>query len=122
MAIEKFEDFVAWQKSQKLAVNIYHNFKELRDFGFRDQICIAAVSVSNNIAEGFERSVKPGSNKEFIRFLLIAKGLCGEAKSMVYFSHKLEYLPESVALSLVEGCMEISKIIRGLMNSLNKLF
>ena len=56
MAIQKFEDMIAWQKAQDLAVEIYAVFQTSKDFGFRDQICMAVVSVSNNIAEGFDRS------------------------------------------------------------------
>jgi four helix bundle protein len=65
MAIQKFEDIIVWQKGQDLAVEIYALFRDSRDFGFRDQICRATVSISNNIAEGFDRS----SNADFKRFL-----------------------------------------------------
>ena len=67
MKIFKFEDLIARRKGQDLAVEIYHAFEHSRDYGFKDQIQRAAVSVSNNIAEDFDR----GSNKEFIRFLYI---------------------------------------------------
>lgn len=76
MKVTSFEDLIAWQKAQDLAVLIYGEFKEIRDFSFKDQICRAAVSVSNNIAEGFERH----TNKDFIRFLFIARGSCSEVK------------------------------------------
>jgi len=65
MAIQRFEDIIAWQKAQDLAVEIYNVFQTSRDFGFRDQICRAVVSISNNIAEGFDRS----SDADFKRFL-----------------------------------------------------
>ena len=71
MPIQKFEDVIAWQKSQDLAVKIYHSFNSLKDFGFKDQICRTAVSISNNIAEGFDRS----SNADFVRFLYISLSL-----------------------------------------------
>jgi len=58
MGISKFEDLIAWQKSQDIAVVIYEKFRDSRDFGFKDQICRAVVSISNNIAEGFERKGK----------------------------------------------------------------
>lgn len=64
MKITKFEDIIAWQKGQNLAAQIYKIFSNNKDFGFRDQICRASVSISNNIAEGFERN----SNKDFSRF------------------------------------------------------
>ena len=56
MVIQKFEDIIAWQKAQDLAVEIYSTFRELNDFAFKDQICRAVVSISNNIAEGFDRA------------------------------------------------------------------
>ena len=74
MKILKFEDLIAWQKGQDLAVSIYKAFEESRDYGFKDQIQRASVSVSNNIAEGFDR----GSQKEFIRFLYISISSCSE--------------------------------------------
>jgi four helix bundle protein len=53
MKIQRFEDIIAWQKSQEFAVAIYRSFSEIKDFGFKDQIQRAAVSISNNVAEGF---------------------------------------------------------------------
>lgn len=72
MGIQKFEDLIAWQKAQDLAVEIYCMFGQHHDFGFRNQICNAAVSISNNIAEGFDRN----SKATFIHFLNIARGSC----------------------------------------------
>lgn len=77
MRISRFEDIIAWQKSREMALKIYIAFKNLNDYGFRDQILRSAVSVMNNIAEGYERK----SNPEFQRFLFIAKGSCGEVRS-----------------------------------------
>ncbi|MBY0424691.1 MAG: four helix bundle protein [Cytophagales bacterium] len=68
MGIQRFGDIIAWQKAQDLAVNIYSLFENLKDYSFKDQICRASVSVSNNIAEGFDRS----SDAEFSRFLYMA--------------------------------------------------
>ena len=76
--IVRFEDLIAWQKAQDLAVKVYGTFEALRDFGFRSQICSAAVSVSNNIAEGFDSR----SKKDFVRFLNISRNSCNEVKSM----------------------------------------
>jgi len=72
--IEKFEDILVWQKSQELIILIYGEFRNIKDYAFRDQIQRAAVSIMNNIAEGYERK----GNKEFRKFLYIAKGSCGE--------------------------------------------
>lgn len=69
MGIQKFEDLLSWQKGQILAKEIYLCFRDSRDFSFRDQIQRAAVSISSNIAEGFERQ----TNNEFRYFLYVAK-------------------------------------------------
>ncbi len=78
MKIEKFEDIRAWQNAKELTKTIYFAFSDTKDFSFRDQIQRASVSIMNNIAEGFERQ----TNNEFKHFLFIAKGSCGEVRSM----------------------------------------
>jgi four helix bundle protein len=88
MTIRRFEDIIAWQKAKNLAVDIYRAFSKSKDFRFRDQICRAAVSISSNIAEGFERR----GDKEFIRFLRIAAGSASETKSLVYIARDLRYI------------------------------
>ncbi|HSI76505.1 MAG TPA: four helix bundle protein [Lunatimonas sp.] len=114
MAIQKFEDIIAWQKAQNLAVDIYAVFKSSKDFGFRDQICRAVVSVSNNIAEGFDRS----SPADFKRFLYIAIASCSEVKSMLHLAEKLTYISVEQKENLLMNADEVSKIIRGLIKSL----
>ena len=83
MAIQKFEDIIAWQKAQDFSVIIYSVFGLSKDFGFKDQISRAAISISNNIAEGFDRS----SDADFNRFLYIALGSCSEVRSMLYLAY-----------------------------------
>ncbi|HMR19517.1 MAG TPA: four helix bundle protein [Sphingobacterium sp.] len=83
MGIQKFEDIIAWQKAQDIAVDVYVAFKELKDWSFKDQIGRAAVSISNNIAEGFDRQ----SKREFIRFLYISLGSTSEVYAL--FSQKI---------------------------------
>ncbi len=116
MKIKKFEDIIAWQKAQDFAFNIYSAFSAIKDFGFKDQICRAAVSVSSNIAEGFDRS----SDADFSRFLYIALGSCSEVKSMLYLAERLEYIKIENKNILVSKINEISKIIRGLIKSLKQ--
>ena len=77
--IEKFEDLICWKKSRELAKGVYGAFKNCNDYGFRDQIQRAAVSVVSNIAEGFER----GTKQEFINYLYIAKGSAGEVRAQL---------------------------------------
>jgi len=115
MKIHKFEDIIAWQKAQDLAVAIYQAFNESKDYGFKDQIQRASVSISNNIAEGFDRL----SDKEFIRFLYIAQASCSEVKSMLYLANRLSYLKDAITRQYVEDANEIGRIIRGLIKSLS---
>ncbi|MEZ9006725.1 four helix bundle protein [Vibrio sp. 10N.247.311.59] len=72
----RFEDLDVWKRSARLSVEVYRHFKESRDFGFKDQITRSSLSISSNIAEGYERR----SNKELINFLSYAKGSCGELR------------------------------------------
>jgi four helix bundle protein len=115
MNIEKFEDILAWQKAKVMTLKIYSLFKNSKDFGFKDQICRSSVSVMNNIAEGFERK----SDQEFKHFLFIAKGSCGEVRSMLYLATELDYISNEDYLFLNKSCNEVSKILSGLIKTLN---
>ncbi|MBT8274057.1 MAG: four helix bundle protein [Bacteroidia bacterium] len=114
MGILRFEDIMAWQKAQMLSIQVYKNFWKIKDFGYRDQITRASVSVSNNIAEGFDRK----SKADFSRFLNYALASNSEVRSMLYLAPKLKYLDENKSKSLIELTNEISKIIHGLKKSL----
>jgi four helix bundle protein len=114
MRAEKFEDLICWQKARNFAIVTYSYFKNNKDYAFRDQIQRASISISNNIAEGFERK----SNKEFNQFLHIAKGSCGEVRSMLHIALELGYLNKSQFDTLYEDSTEISKIISGLSKHL----
>lgn len=114
MAVQKFEDLLVWQKSQALAVAIYNAFKDYYDFSFRDQIKRASVSISNNIAEGFDRN----SNADFSRFLYIALSSNSEVRSMLYLSTSLNFLNEKESSGLIDKTNEISKMLHGLIKSI----
>jgi four helix bundle protein len=115
MKFYQFEEILAWQKAQDLAVLIYKEFSNVIDFGYKNQIQNAVVSISNNIAEGFDRM----SDREFVRFLYISLGSCSEVKSMLYFGNRLSYLDESSSKMLIERANEVARIIRGLIKSLS---
>lgn len=83
---------------------IYTAFQQSKDFGFRDQIQRAAVSIMNNIAEGFER----GSDPDFIRFLFISKSSAGEVRSMLYLARDLGYLEQKDVDNLIIKTRRIS--------------
>lgn len=114
MTIEKFEDIISWQKSKTLTLGIYQIFRTNKDFGFRDQIQRAGVSIMNNIAEGFDRK----GDKEFMHFLFIAKGSCSEVRSMLYLAKELQYISEKEFYNLINLSLEISKLINGFIKSL----
>jgi four helix bundle protein len=114
MKIEKFEDIVGWQKAYELSQIIYQVFSDCKDYGFKNQIQRAAVSIMNNIAEGFERK----TNNEFKQFLYVAKGSCGELRSMIYLAKSLKYLSDESASILLKKSTEVSKILSGLIKTL----
>ena len=115
MKIERFEEIIAWQKSKAFAVDIYSTFKEIRDFGFRDQIQRASVSIMNNIAEGFERR----SDKELKQGLYVAKGSCAEVRSMLHLATDLNYASPEILMELREKSEEICRLLSGFIKSLS---
>lgn len=113
MTIKKFEEIISWQKAQDLAEEIYTAFEKSGDLDLRCQIKSAAVSISNNIAEGFER----GSDADFVRMLYIAKGSAGEVRSMVYLAVRLKFLPAERKEHFLSQCNDISRLITALIKS-----
>lgn len=114
LKIERFEDIVAWQKAKNLTLEIYSVFNDCGDFAFKDQIQRASVSIMNNVAEGYERR----SNQEFKQFLYIAKGSCGEVRSMLILAKELHKLNTNEAQKLFLLSEEISKMLSGLIKTL----
>lgn len=115
MKIEKFEDLIVWQKSQDLAILVYTFFKENKDFSFVNQITRSAVSISNNIAEGFERK----SNKEYIQFLYIALGSNSETKSMLYLAKRLQFISEKEFNEAYNLTVEIGKMLYSIISKIS---
>ena len=116
MKVTRFEDIIAWQKAQDLAVLMYEKFHQSREYSFKDQIFRASVSVSNNIAEGFERS----SDNDFARFLFISKGSNAEVKSMLYLARRLKFINEQDLNDGLTLCDEIGRILNGFINALKR--
>ena len=115
MKIKKFEDLLVWQKAVELTVDLYACLENVNDFGFKNQIQRASLSISNNLAEGFER----GSDRDFKRFLFIAQGSCSEVKSMLYVGVRLKYIRTDSYIELNQRVVEIGKMLFGLSNSLS---
>lgn len=117
-SFKKFEDINSWQKARALNKKTYEltNNNELfkKDFGLRDQMRRSCISISSNIAEGFERE----THKEFIRFLFIAKASAGEFRSQLYLAYDLSYTNQDEFDKLFDAVNEISKMIYGLIKYL----
>ena len=117
MSSKNFEDLEIWKHARDLANTIYKLSKSdkfSKDFGLRDQIRRAAVSIPANIAEGFER----GTNAEFKHFSMISRGSCGELRTHLYIAEAVGYLDKDVARSFIAECMEISSMLTGLSKTL----
>ncbi|MDA3942676.1 MAG: four helix bundle protein [Bacteroidetes bacterium] len=120
MTISNFEDLSIWNKARELSELIF-GITTLdpfsKDFRFKDQIRAASGSVMDNIAEGFERE----GNKEFIQFLYISKGSCGEVRSQSYRAFDNNYINEEQLNELLEKTknlsIEIANFIKYLRNS-----
>ncbi|MFO7798400.1 four helix bundle protein [Rhodohalobacter sp.] len=119
MKVNRFEDLEIWQLSRELCKDVYQitNIGPFsKDFKLKDQIRGSSGSIMDNIAEGFER----GGNKEFIQFLSIAKGSCGETRSQLYRAFDCKYITEDKLKLLTNSSISISKKISTLMNYLKK--
>ena len=117
--IERFEDFIAWQKGRRLTAEIYKITSEgrfARDFGLRDQSRRASVSIMSNLAEGFER----GGAAEFHRFITIAKGSCAELRAQLYVALDVGYLNETTFAGLMLLAIEVGQILGGLRTSVER--
>ena len=117
--IEKFEDIEAWKRAREVTKKIYQlsgagEFS--RDYGLKNQIRRSSVSVRSNIAEGFDRD----GNREFINFLSIAKGSCGEARSQLYVALDQNFISTEDFESTSNELDQTSRLIGGFMNYLKK--
>ena len=108
-----FEDLEVWKRAARLSSNLYKNLMDLRDYGFRDQITRAGLSIPSNIAEGFERE----SNRECVRFLLYAKGSCGELRTQIYIGIDIGYIPKEAGLLWIKETKEVSAMLGGLIKT-----
>ena len=116
---KRFEDIAAWQRARELTNNIYKITSRgefARDFGLKDQIRRASVSIMSNIAEGFERS----GTGEFAHFLATAKGSAGEVRSQLYVALDQRYVTPALFDPLNTTVTEISRMLSGLMSYLKK--
>ena len=117
MLIKRFEDIESWKEARKLTTLIYKvtsNIKFNKDWGMKDQIQRASVSVMNNIAEGFDSS----SNTEFKRFLSISRRSCSEIQSILYIASDLNYIDKEQFNELYEQTEKVRRMITSFMKYL----
>jgi four helix bundle protein len=112
--IKDFEDLEIWKMSRELVNLVYSDFRNCKDFGFKDQVTRAGISIMNNISEGFCRN----SDAEFRQFLKIAKGSSGEVKSMYYIAEDQQYLKAEPSLDRRNKCQRLINSIAGFMKYL----
>lgn len=119
MAIKNFEDLKIWQEARELSKDVYaiSRLPEFsKDYRFVGQITSATGSIMDNIAEGFERD----GNKEFLQFLSIAKGSCGEVRSQIYRAFDVGYIDQETYDSILNKSKKLSSSIYFFMQSLKK--
>ena len=112
--IKDFEDLEIWKMARELVNLIYPDFRDCRDYGFKDQITRAGISIMNNISEGFCRN----SDAEFRQFLNISKGSSGEVKNMYYIAEDQKYVDSGISIDRRDKTQRLINSISGLMKSL----
>ncbi len=116
-AIERFEDIQAWKLARDATRLVYKATTDpvfSRDFALVNQMRRACISIMSNIAEGFERE----GNREFIQFLAVAKGSCGEVRSQLYIALDQEYVDQDCFDEIEKLLLECSKTLSGFMKYL----
>jgi four helix bundle protein len=109
----RFEELEVWKRSARLAADLYRTLSGLRDFGFRDQIARAGLSVPSNIAEGYEREF----SKEMVNFLSYAKGSAGELRTQFYSGLEVGYIDREQGKRWLHEATEISKMLHSLIQT-----
>jgi four helix bundle protein len=113
-AVARFEDLAVWKRSARLSAELYKSLRDLKDFGFRDQVTRSGLSVPSNIAEGYERK----SPKEMVNFLNYAKGSAGELRTQLYIGMDIGYIEREAGVQWIKEAEEISRMLHGLMQTI----
>ncbi|RTQ97934.1 four helix bundle protein [Halomonas nitroreducens] len=109
-----FEKLQVWRRSARLSAELYKAMRDLRDFGFKDQITRSGLSVPSNIAEGMTR----GTAKDKRHFLLIAKGSCAELRTQIYIGIDIGYIEKANGNRWVQETREVAAMLSGLIGKL----
>jgi len=105
-----------WKRSCRLSVEVYRNFAESKDFGFKDQITRSSLSIPGNIAEGLEKE----SDKEKVRYIEIARGSSAELITQIYIGIEIGYIEKTIGIKWTEELEELSKMMSGLKKNYAK--
>jgi four helix bundle protein len=117
--IKQFEELDSWKEATSIAIEIYaasEKGKLKNDFGMKDQIRRAAMSISDNIAEGFEYE----NNTQFVRYLMYSKGSAGELRNKLYVLYRAEFIDKEFYSSMYNRLIELSKQISGFIKYLKQ--
>lgn len=110
----RFEELEVWKKSARLSADLYKALTDLKDFGFRDQITRAGLSIPSNIAEGHERC----TDKEIANFFNYAKGSAGELRTQIYIGMDIGYIDCETGKKWLSEAEEISKMLHSLIRAI----
>ena len=110
----RFEELEVWKKSARLSADLYKALANLNDYGFKDQITRAGLSIPSNIAEGYERE----SNKEIANFLNYAKGSAGELRTQIYIGMDIGYINKETGKHWLNEAEQISKMLHALIKTI----
>jgi four helix bundle protein len=113
MGFVKFEKLDVWRRAARLSVDIFKGLGGLKDYGFKDQLTRSGLSVPSNIAEGIERSFPA----DCVKFLLYAKGSCGELRTQIYIGMEIEYIDRELGLTWIAETEAISSMLGGLIRA-----
>jgi four helix bundle protein len=114
--MDGFEDLGVWQRSSPLCVELYRELKNSREWGFRDQITRSALSVPSNIAVGYERN----SRKEYVQFLRIAKGSCGEMRTQLQIGKQAGLIGSARAEDFIKEATAIGRMLGAMIGKLSR--
>ena len=112
--MSSFEDLEVWKRAVVLSADLYKQLRDLRDYGFEDQLTRAGLSVASNIAEGMERD----SNADKARHLTIARSSRGEVRTQVYIGLNVGYIDGDIGRRWIKESQEISAMLVGLSRSI----
>ena len=114
--MSSFEDLEVWKRAVQFSTDLYKGLRDLKDYGFKDQLTRAGLSVASNIAEGMERE----TSADKIRHLTIAKSSCGEARTQILIGINVGYIGPEVGQRWIAESREISAMLIGLSRSIKR--